>query len=203
MNLLEKMNLEKILLIVGMIIFSLLAILIVTNNIKWFDDALYKLVSCLKCDFCTILFNGITFLCSTEFILVFVLLMLIFSKKHGKNFTVDIIGCVLMNQLLKHIFVRTRPVGIGLISESGYSFPSGHSMAAVAFYGFFIYLILNSKLDKYKKIVFSSLLLLLILLVGVSRIYLGVHYASDVLAGFSIATVYLILFNWIYKRKKS
>ncbi len=194
---------EKILLVSSTLLFIILAVLVVTNNISWFDNGIYNIISKLNSNVSTFLFKLITFFCSIEFILLFIISMLIFNKKYGKGFTINIIGCVLLNQLLKHLFVRSRPMGIGIISESGYSFPSGHSMASVAFFGYFIYVILNSKLDKKKKILFSTLLSLLILLVGISRIYLGVHYASDVLAGFSIATTYLVIFKYIERKKKS
>ena len=74
-------------------------------------------------------------------------------------------------------------------------------MMAVAFYGMIIYLIFKSRCDKKIKVIASTLLSLLILFIGVSRIYLGVHYASDVIAGFAISVSYLILFiELIYKR---
>ena len=110
----------------------------------------------------------------------------------------------MINQVLKHIFLRARPVGIKLITESGFSFPSGHSMVGVAFYGYLIYLIIYSNLDKWKKTLFSSLLVLLILLIGISRIYLGVHFASDVIGGFALSLAYLIVFiNFIYIKKEN
>ena len=92
---------------------------------------------------------------------------------------------------------RVRPVGIALIEQGGYSFPSGHSMMAFAFYGFIIYLINKSNMAKKKKIVITTLLSILILLIGVSRIYLGVHFASDVLGGFILSLIHLILFMFL------
>ncbi len=194
---------EKIILCITTLLFVILALLVITNNIKWFDDLIFNFVSSFRCEGLTIFFKILTFLCSVEFILIFTILVVFLSKKHRKFFTLNIVGCVILNQALKHIFVRSRPVNINLITEAGYSFPSGHSMTAVAFYGYFISLIINSKLDKCKKILFTSLLMVLILLIGTSRIYLGVHYASDVLAGFSIATTYLIVFKLIERKKKS
>lgn len=197
-------KLEKILLICCLILFSCLAILVATDNIGWFDNFIYGIISETQCVFLTNLFKMITFLCSLEFILVSTILVIVFSKKHRKLFSFNVIGCVLINQVLKHIFLRARPVGINLITESGYSFPSGHSMVGVAFYGYLIYLIIYSNLDKWKKTLFSSLLVLLILLIGISRIYLGVHFASDVIGGFALSLAYLIVFiNFIYIKKEN
>ena len=86
------------------------------------------------------------------------------------------------------------------ITENGYSFPSGHAMAALGFYGFIIYLLWHMNLRKKVKIIFSVLLSILIILIGMSRIYLGVHYASDVFAGYLVSGAYLILYITLVKR---
>ena len=101
----------------------------------------------------------------------------------------------LLNQILKYIIQRPRPTEYRIIDESGYSFPSGHSMVSAAFYGFLIYLIYKNVKNKYLKWGLITLLSLLIILIGTSRIYLGVHYTSDVLAGFLISISYLIVFT--------
>ncbi len=100
-----------------------------------------------------------------------------------------------LNQLLKFIIQRPRPVGYRIVEEKGFSFPSGHSMASTAFYGFLIYLVYKKVKNKYLKIGLIIFLTFLIFSIGVSRIYLGVHYTSDVLAGFCISISYLIIFT--------
>lgn len=102
-----------------------------------------------------------------------------------------------LNQVLKRIVQRPRPTEYRLIEESGYSFPSGHSMVSAAFYGFFIYLIFKNVKNKYIKWISIFSLSLLIILIGISRIYLGVHYTSDVMAGFVISISYLVIFTSI------
>lgn len=103
----------------------------------------------------------------------------------------------LLNQILKRIVQRPRPTEYRLIEENGYSFPSGHSMVSTAFYGFFIYLIFKYVKNKYIKSILITVLSLLIILIGMSRIYLGVHYTSDVIAGFVISISYLVIFTSI------
>lgn len=102
---------------------------------------------------------------------------------------------------MKNIVARPRPEGFRLVEESGYSFPSGHSMVSMAFYGFFVYLIFKKVKNPYLK--WSSMIVIsfIITAIGLSRIYLGVHYASDVIAGFCISISYLILFMNLIKGK--
>ena len=102
-----------------------------------------------------------------------------------------------LNQILKRLVQRPRPTEYRLIEESGYSFPSGHSMVSAAFYGFFIYLIFKNVKNKHIKWISITSLSVLIILIGISRIYLGVHYTSDVMAGFVISISYLVIFTSI------
>ena len=106
----------------------------------------------------------------------------------------------IINLTLKNIVQRKRPSEIFLIIESGFSFPSGHAMISMAFYGFIIYLISQKVKDKTKRNIIIIPLVILILLIGFSRIYLGVHYFSDVVAGFLTSLAYLIIFIKVSKK---
>lgn len=99
------------------------------------------------------------------------------------------------NSFLKGLFKRQRPDVLPLIEQGGYSFPSGHSMGSFIFYGALSFMLFRLLKGKWKKTIAALLAGCMILLVGVSRIYLGVHYPSDVLAGFSIGAAWL--FFWI------
>ena len=136
-------------------------------------------------------FGGVTLLIAFAIIL----LIAIKNKKIGFLIWLNLASSALLNQILKHIIQRTRPTEHRIIDESGYSFPSGHSMVSAAFYGFLIYLIYKNVKNNYLKWGLIISLSLLIFLIGTSRIYLGVHYTSDVLAGFLIAISYLIIFT--------
>lgn len=100
---------------------------------------------------------------------------------------------------LKQVFGRTRPAGEHLTYATGASFPSGHAMLSLVFYGFIAYLALKYLPPKAGRIT-AGILVLLIVLVGLSRIYLNVHYASDVLAGFGFGAVFLFLMIAISKK---
>lgn len=95
--------------------------------------------------------------------------------------------------LLKALFGRQRPLSPLLKAARGLSFPSGHALMSVAFFGINIYWVLHAVLPYWLKILIASFLVILILLIGFSRVYLRVHYASDVIAGFMIGLVWLII----------
>src|ERR1700694_1402134 len=102
--------------------------------------------------------------------------------------------------LLKHAFNRERPA-IPLLKEAaGLSFPSGHALMSVTFYGLISYLIFKAYRDKDEKWIPIGLLLLLIFIIGFSRIYLRVHYARDVLAGYCIGFLWLVFAVWLLNR---
>lgn len=103
---------------------------------------------------------------------------------------------ITLNLGLKQMYARPRPAIItALVTERGFSFPSGHSMGAAAFYGFIIYLIAQSDLKPTVKRVSSAVIVALIGLIGFSRVYLGVHNLTDVISGFLVSFVYLIVFT--------
>lgn len=128
-----------------------------------------------------------------------ILLVCIKNKKIGICICGNLPIITGLNLLLKNIVQRPRPTQFRMISETGYSFPSGHSMVSMAFYGLFIYFIYKKVKNKYIKWTSIILLSLLIALIGISRVYLGVHYASDVLAGFLLSISYLGLFTHVIK----
>ena len=125
----------------------------------------------------------------------------IFSKKKKILLTIPINLAIAtaLNVLLKNIVERPRPEGYRLIDETGYSFPSGHSMISAAFYGLLIYIIWKNLKNKTLRLILCVALSILTILIGVSRIYLGVHYASDVVGGFVISIAYLTLITSIIK----
>ena len=196
-----KKNIKWIICFISLIIFLILGYFVRTNSELGFDSYVYKYISCIINDNFTHIVKFITFLGSATIVILITLICFIFikNKKIGLYMILNLIFITIFQYLLKFIFARPRPIGINLIEETNYSFPSGHSLTAMAFYGFIIYLIYKANL-KYKKI-FILLLGLLILLIGLSRVYLGVHFITDILGGFTFSLSYLIIYTNIIKNK--
>ncbi|WP_051237760.1 phosphatase PAP2 family protein [Lacticigenium naphthae] len=97
-----------------------------------------------------------------------------------------------LNQLFKYLLERERPTEIEqLIQQGGYSFPSGHSMGSLVVYGGLVFLFVQLGKGRVKKLVAAIVAGLIIFLVGISRVYLGVHFPSDVIGGYSLGAAAL------------
>lgn len=141
---------------------------------------------------------AISFLSNTFFLLpAFMLLCIYFLKKKNKqaaltSFIVAASSVILMSAL-KSLIQRPRPEYRLVEGITNYSFPSGHAFMSIAFYGLFIYWVALSIRNKKAKIASIIFLIMLIFLIGFSRVYLRVHFATDVIAGWSIGTSWLLI----------
>ena len=190
-------NLKWIILFICLIGFLAIAEDVFNKEIMSGDIIGYKLVSTfLISNFATPIAKFITNLGGAIFLiaLTIVLLVLIKNKKIGISIFSNLVIVTILNQLLKAILKRPRPTEYRIVEETGYSFPSGHSMVSMAFYGYLIYLIYKYVKNKYIKWISIVLLSILVCSIGISRIYLGVHYTSDVLGGFLISMSYLVIY---------
>jgi undecaprenyl-diphosphatase len=137
-------------------------------------------------------------------ILVFLLLwLLIYKKKYRQAILtfVAVIGGYLLEIGLKYLVHRTRPIN-SLISEAEFSFPSGHATLAAIYFLLLIYLFKDEIADKTKKYILIGVDIFLILLIGFSRIYLNVHWFTDVIAGFVLGVLWLGICILIFKKRK-
>lgn len=128
-----------------------------------------------------------------------------FFKLKNKWFVIQLVGVLVLSALaniaLKRAFGRARPTIEHLVVVKTLSYPSGHSMSAMAFYGFLTYLIFQIKMERWLRAVLTTIFIFLILAIGISRIYLGVHFPSDVAGGFIAGLIWVafcvVLFNII------
>lgn len=185
-----------------LILFSVICYGVLSYDSLVIDTKVYSFIADnIMSDGITSVLKVITELGGVAFIVLAGVLIFMFCKKIRWFVTFDLVGVTLINQAIKHIVRRPRPNVLRLVEEDGYSFPSGHSMVSMAFYGIIIYLVYKNVTNKYLKWTLITLLSLLILSIGFSRIYVGVHYFTDVVGGFLLGLAYLIIYINIYNKK--
>lgn len=127
----------------------------------------------------------------TIFIITIAWLVMKRRYSDGIRFTIVCAGGVLINQVMKLFFAKPRPkLWHRLITETSFSFPSGHAVGSMVVYGFIAY-ILAKEMQQHKHIIYAAASLLIIA-IGLSRLYLGVHYPTDIIAGYGIGFIWLI-----------
>lgn len=197
----KNLKKKKILVSLGVLslLFIILTVLVCTNTIEPLDNATSSFIISIRSPELTNTMNIITNISGSYALIVFTTLFIILikKKKYPLAITINLIAVFITSQLAKAIVERDRPLDM-LVSAPGYSYPSGHSMVGLAYFSFLSYLVIKYIPNKIVKIILPIVFTITILLVGFSRIYLGVHYLSDVLAGFLLGAIYLIIFINIY-----
>ena len=190
--------------IISLIVFIILTILTLNNKLIDIDYIIIDYIIKIRNVHLTTFLKIISFFGGTIFLisLTLVLLFLFKSSKTKLNLVQNLLFITLLNVFLKNIIRRNRPLKIALIFEDSYSFPSGHAMISSAFYLYLIFLINDQIKNKSIKIMLTIFLSLLILLICFSRIYLGVHFFSDVICGLLFAIGFTNLFTFLLKEKK-
>lgn len=201
------MNLKKhrksIISIIALLLFSIITIILLNGLTESLDTKIHNLVINLRTPLLTNIMLIITNLCSViGIIIISIIFLIIYRKKQIFHYIViNLVNSILLSQLFKLIIRRDRPININIIEETGFSYPSGHSMVSMAFFGLFAYLIYKNMKNLFLKTILITLLIIIIILIGFSRIYLGVHYFSDVIGGFLISFAYLMTFINLTKLK--
>ncbi|RDW17680.1 phosphatase PAP2 family protein [Oceanobacillus chungangensis] len=188
--------------------FSMMVILIINQRITSFDSTVIYFIQGFETPTLTSIMKFFTFIGSFSALLVIVLvttLFLYFLLKHRVEIILlwtVIISTSILNWILKHSFHRARPELHRLIDAGGYSFPSGHAMIAFAFYGILAFLLwrhIPNRTGRNILVLFSSLF---IILIGISRVYLGVHYPSDIIGGYFASGFWLTIVIWLFQKYK-
>ena len=175
-----------------------------TNILKPFDLNVISYIQNLENEWLTKFYKMITIIADTyqSVIITILLVALLYIKKYYREalfLAITMTTCGLAMPLLKNIFSRERPNFYRLIEISGYSFPSGHTTSATTMY-LTLAIILLSIMKKLNKYFVFSIAVLGIVIIGSSRIYLGVHYPTDVMAGIClgisiVSTVYCLYYS--------
>ncbi len=173
--------------LVSFVGFWIIAFLFISGLKVGFDNFVYNAISPLISDTTTTIMVFVTNLGSTKSIIIICVLLLIIPKTarpYGLPVTLTVICSSILNTLLKMLFARERPDILRLVDAGGFSFPSGHSMNNMALYTIIVLLLLSNFKDTNNKNINTIYFIFIIpITIGISRIYLGVHYPSDVLAG--------------------
>ena len=194
------------------IMISVIFLLLLMGLIVLINMNITGSLDMLVYDFIHNVFNGsfmnvfkvITFVASTKFMIGFGVVLAILWRRKGRGLMISLtlLSATLLAHLVKIIIQRPRPLYMdaNIAYESTFSFPSGHTCAITTVIGMFIYFLVKSELSKKIKVLLSTLCIIVALLVMVSRIYLQVHYFTDVLGGILVALFSVSIFNLLYKR---
>ncbi|MGZ0053015.1 phosphatase PAP2 family protein [Brevibacillus gelatini] len=171
------------------------------------DQAAFALVAELRSDAATGFFSLLTTLGNATFLapLGIVVIAALFIKGHKLEAVVILLALgvsEVANELLKLMFARPRPAGINLVELPGsFSFPSGHAMIAPCFYLMLALVIARWYQERSWAAYVQPVALIVCLLLAASRVYLGVHFLSDVLTGFCLSMCWYFLVRWGYERR--
>ena len=194
-------NYKWIIFFLFFVIFLAIAEDVFEQEIFEFDSVVYNFLVNNRNEVLNNFFKIITQFGSALFLIIITILCIIFirDKKYKILVPANLVTIAIINIVLKNFFLRPRPNELRLIEETGYSFPSGHAMASTAFYGLLIYIVHEKVENKILRNTICIMLGLLILLISISRIYVGVHYTSDVIAGTCFSIAYLISITRLIK----
>lgn len=194
-------NYKWIIFFLFFVIFLAIAEDVFEQEIFEFDSVVYNFLVNNRNEVLNNFFKIITQFGSAIVLIIITILCVIFirDKKYKILVPANLVTIAIINIVLKNFFLRPRPDELRLIEETGYSFPSGHAMASTAFYGLLINIVHEKVENKILRNTICIMLGLLILLISISRIYVGVHYTSDVIAGTCFSIAYLILITRLIK----
>ena len=184
--------------------FFALWLMVEVGDASLIDDHVRNAVISTRRDWLTPIMKVITYMGNWQTITVICLILLAFRKTrltYGVPLSIGALFVSLANKGIKAIVMRPRPdQAMFLIEQGGWSFPSGHSITSMFFYGMVIWLIRRNVTDRRLADILTVLLAIPMVLIGVSRVYLGVHYPTDVLAGWCLGVLVVVAIAEVIKR---
>jgi membrane-associated phospholipid phosphatase len=180
-----------------LLLLLILWLVFINDNFN-LDEAVFSVITPHIIQVRTNFFETITFFGNHQFLIPanFILVAyFLIRKKKWKAFTAGVVALSSLGlmSLLKNLIQRIRPPEPLVEGITNFSFPSGHAFMSVAFYGLLIWWTKSCVKNKWQQQIVISFLLLLILLIGFSRVYLRMHYFTDIMAGFCMGTIWLII----------
>ncbi len=186
---------KKYLLLIFLIVLFILDLtLVISGNTEVFDNTIYLLVRNFNNVYFDNFFKFITMFGNPKVvIIILIILNILLSRKDALICDILSITSVITNFIIKNLVMRDRPNVLRLIKQGGYSFPSGHAMISIMLYGYLFYLVHKHITNKKLKYLLQFFIIIFIFLLCISRIYVGVHYATDIIGGVLLGLFLLIL----------
>ncbi|QYR22561.1 phosphatase PAP2 family protein [Paenibacillus sp. sptzw28] len=186
--------------------FEGLSLLVSRDRLKQFDLSIIHTVQSLESPGTTRAAEFLSLIGSPSVMIPLVLgiaVILFLLLGHRKELILLIggmLGSTLLNHFLKDFYQRARPDIHRIVEEQGFSYPSGHSMAAFTFYGLLTFLLWRHLPSRGGRIALVAISALMIISIGLTRVYLGVHYPSDVLGGYWVSGCWVALCIKLFQR---
>ena len=178
----DKKNIVVIGILLGLFIIN--TILVITGLVKNIDNSVYNFIISFRNSFLDNYFRFITHCGNASYVIILLgICIVLMRNKHALYLCFSSSSSVVFNTIVKNIIRRDRPNILRLITQGGYSYPSGHTMISMCCYGYLFYYVFNNVKNKYLRVFLLVILSILIISIPISRIYLGVHYFSDIMGG--------------------
>ncbi|MBT2679961.1 phosphatase PAP2 family protein [Bacillus sp. ISL-35] len=204
-----KFNLQLSLAFLGsLFLFILLSFLVRADYLMAIDRQVISFIQSLESSWLTSIMKLFTYIGTIRFIavlaiLLFLLMFFVLKFRVEVLVFLAVVFCTpILNRLLKLFFHRARPDFHRLIEIGGYSFPSGHAMNAFSFYSILAFLLWRQIPGRFGRLAVILASSFMILSIGVSRVYLGVHYPSDIVGGFFASSLWVAAVIWLFQRYK-
>jgi membrane-associated phospholipid phosphatase len=187
----------------SLVFFGWLADEVLEGETRHFDDVTRAAVHTLASPALTSAMRGISFLGSTLFLTAATIVIVTWFAlrkwgREAKLFTITMIGASVLNMTLKLAFKRPRPTPFfDLTPPETYSFPSGHALASCCFFAGLAAILSGRLKSRHARTIIWIVAAVMFLLIGLSRIYLGVHFTTDVIAGFTAALIWILVIRFV------
>lgn len=185
-------------------IFFALWLMVEMGHASLIDDPVRNAIISMRTGWLTPIMKAITYMGNWQFITAVCIILLAFRKTrlaYGVPLSIGAIFVSTANKGIKALVMRPRPdIDMFLIEQGGWSFPSGHAITSMFFYGMAIWLIRKKIKNRTAANIMTLLLAIPMVFVGISRIYLGVHYPTDVMAGWCLGILAIVILQSLVKQ---
>jgi len=187
----KKSKILSVIFLISFIGLLILSFMVVNGYVHQFDTDIYNFVSLFYLSSITMLAQFVTALGSPTVILAFCMIFVAINKikKETTFLLLNTLLIYILNLGYRNFIMRVQPTNLHLVDVIGYSFPSEYTSLSVIFYGILVLFMLRKTNNKSLKSLLIAFYIILISIIGLSRIYLGVNYATDVIAGVCLAVV--------------